>query len=326
MSLGDNSTTMKKFTTKNWKAAPLPFEFHLALDNNHWEDALRVYQLHPYHTAPADTYDLLKQIIYNTRAQLDVVKQRFQAKVKMALNMQKRAPEEVDWATYWDALNAGDSKTISMALCGAKLNGVAVQIGVAETCAALLKSSDKQWYKDLVTHMPFSTVTKSNMLLTCLMRGRWDLSCEMLRYAKLSRSDISSIWPVIEEKFSWKEGLLFMACCSKSAIPYGAVLPFLLKDGCKLQNLSQHLEHLKALSNVDVVAPLIEHAIATSDWDFVQKAVEHLSDIGAMSPAAFRAFQHICRQQSVEIVCKLLKNRKIPIHHLTVELLEEIKV
>jgi hypothetical protein len=312
--------------SKNWRAAPLPFDFHLSLDNNKWETALKVYQLHPYHTAPADTYDLLKQIMYNTKAQVDVIKQRFQAKIKLAVNMQKRAPEEVDWATFWTALNAGDSKTISMALCGAKLNGVSVQIGVAETCAALLKASNTAWYRELVSDMPYSTVTKSNLVMTCMTRQRWDLGCELLRMAKLTRPEVASMWSVVEKNFSWVQGLLVMAHCTKSSVPYGTALPVILDGGCPLELLSQHLEHFKALGNCDVVAPLLDYAVKQKNWEFVAKGVEHLCDIGVVTQAAHRAFKHLCAQKSIESVCLLLKARKIPLHHITVELLEEIKL
>lgn len=318
---------MRKLTNqKNWRAAPLPFEFHLALDNNKWEDALKAYQLHPYHTAPADTYDLLKQIMYNTKAQVEVVKQRFNAKIKLAVNMQKRAPEEVEWATFWKALNEGDSKTISMALCGAKIVGVSQQIGVAEACAALLKSSNKTWHHDLVGQMPYSTVTKSNLVMTCLMRQRWDLACEMMRISKLTRPEVGMMWPVVEQQFSWAQGLTLLASCSKTAVPWERALPFILNSGCPLDVLSQHLEQLRVLGNVEVVRPLLQNAVDRENWDFVVKCVEHLCDIGTITPAAHRAFRHLCSQKSVGRVCDVLQKRGIPFHHLTVELLEEIKI
>jgi hypothetical protein len=315
-----------KAVSKHWRAAPLPFEFHLALDNNKWEDALRVYQLHPYHTAPADTYDLLKQIMYNTKAQVDVIKQRFQAKLKLAVNMQKRAAEEIDWATYWTALNSGDSKTISMALCGAKLMGVATQIGVAEACAALLKASDKNWHRHIVEEMPFSTVTRSNLVMTCMTRGRWDLACEMMRWVKLTRPEVSSLWTVVEEKFTWTQALLIMGHLNKIAVPYSTCIPHILENGCSLELMSQHLEFFKVLGNSDAVSPLLNHAIKKKDWEFVAKGVEHLSDIGIVTQAAHRAFKHLCGQSSVEMVCTALDRRGIPLHHITVELLEEVKV
>ena len=144
---------------KVWRATPLPFEFQLALDTGEWEKALSLYLRHPYHAPPTDTFDLLKLIMHRTGARVEDIKQRISDKIKLAVSLQKQVPEEVEWGTYWDALNRGDSKTISMALSGAKISGVTNQIGVAEACAVLLKSCGKNWRNELVDRAPFGTAT-----------------------------------------------------------------------------------------------------------------------------------------------------------------------
>lgn len=307
----------------SWRAAPLPLEFHLALETGDWQKALRAYQSHPFHAPPVDTFDLLKLVMHSTGVRMEDVKSRFSEKVKLASSLQRRVLDEVEWAKYWEALNQGDSRVISQALAGAKVHGVSQQIGVAEACAVLIKASGTQWKQDIVESVPFGTVTRNNLVTVALERQRWDVAVELLRNIRLSKADVSSLWPLIAT-FPWSHALLIVSNCVKSAVPFETVLPHLLEDGCDLSMLSEHLERASVLGDVDVVAPLLAHAAKTEQWDYVDRAMDHLSDIGTISDATFRAFQRMCTLHGTATVCRKLQEADIPLHYVTMDTLEQL--
>ena len=70
---------MRSRSQAAWKAAPLPFEF-LALDTGDWLKAIKLYQSHPYHCPPVDTFDLLKLMMQQTGVRVEDVKARFSEK------------------------------------------------------------------------------------------------------------------------------------------------------------------------------------------------------------------------------------------------------
>ncbi|CUG91109.1 Hypothetical protein, putative [Bodo saltans] len=308
-----------------WRAAPLPLEFHLALETGDWQKALRSYQSHPFHAPPVDTFDLLKLVMHSTGVRMEDVKSRFSEKVKLASSLQRRVLDEVEWAKFWEALNQGDSKVISQALAGAKVHGIAQQIGVAEACAVLIKSSGQQWKDDIVESVPFGTVTRNNLVTVALERQRWDVAVELLRNIRLSKADVSSLWPLIAT-FEWQHALLIVSNCVKSAVPFETVLPHLLDDGCDLSMLSEHLERASVLGDVDVVAPLLAHAAKTEQWDYVDRAMDHLADIGTISDATFRAFQRMCSLHGTGAVCRRLQESDIPLHSVTMDVLEQLNL
>lgn len=310
---------------KVWKAAPLPLTFHSALEAGDWLRALHVYQRHPYHAPPADTCDLLKSIMHATGIGVDDVKNRFNEKIRLSAIMQRKAPEEVEWGVFWDALNRGDGKTISAAFTGAHVPSPSQQIAVAESCAVLLKSAGEEWEEKLVERTPFATVTRSNLVHIALSQQRWDVAVEMLRHVRLTRADVTTLWPLMAQ-FTWKEVLQMISACPKNSVPYDKVLPFILRDGCSLQTLSEHLEQARVLGDVDVVAPLLTYAVDAEDWDYVDRGVAHLVDIGQVTPAAQQAFTHLCKLQGHKKVCKALREHRIDLSRLTIERLELLRL
>ena len=314
---------MQRMVSKVWKPSPLPLQFHLSLENGQWEDALRVYQNHPYHAPPVDTYELLKTLLYKTNLKVEEIRERFESRMRVNLSAQRRAPEQVEWGRFWNALNAGDSRTISTGLSGARIHGVAAQTGVAEACAVLLTAVGKRWKKELVDEVPYATVTKNNLITVALQKGRWDVAVEVLQYARVTRGDMLNMWPMLN-RFNWQVGLLFTSRCPKSAVSFGVVLPQLLQSGCSLNVLSEHLERAKVLGDVEVVAPLLRHAVKVGEWDFVVRAMEHLEDIGCISTAAHRVFAHLCDRHGPEKVVKSIVDAGLELHTIEVSDLEEI--
>lgn len=308
-----------------WKAAPLPLGFHGALDSGDWLRALHIYQRHPYHAPPSDTCDLLKSIMFATGIGVDDVKSRFNEKIRLSVIMQRKAPEEVEWGVFWDALNKGDGATISTALAGAHVSSPAQQIAVAESCAVLLKGAGAEWENRLVESMPFATVTRSNLVHVALSERRWDVAVELLRHVRLTRADVATLWPLMEQ-FSWKEVLEMISACPKNSVPYEKVLPFILHNGCDLQTLSEHLEQARVLGDVDVVAPLLRYAVDTEDWSYVDRGMAHLVDIGQVTAAAQTAFEHLCNLHGHKAVCKALREHHVDLSRLTIERLELLRL
>ena len=309
--------------SKVWKPSPLPLSFHIALEGGNWQDALEVYQAHPFHAPPADTYELLKTLLYKTNLKVSAVQERFDTRMKTNESVVRRAPEPVEWGRYWAALNSGDSKVISMGLSGAKVSGVSAQTGVAEACAVLLTSVGKNWKADLVDNVPFSTVTKNNLITSALQRQRWDIALEMVAYGKVSRSDMNNIWPMMST-LPWQVGLQFTTKCQKNAVSYDVVLPLLLETGCHLQTLSDHLESVKVLSNFEVIAPLVDHAMEAKEYDYLNRMMDHLEDIGLIPAAVLKVWQHLCETESPAIIVERVKSCNMKLYELTVNDLEEI--
>lgn len=305
-----------------WKPAPLPIAFHASLESGNWLAALKAYYGHQFHAPPVDTFELLKMVMHKTGVKAEDVESRFETKIRMRFGTQKRAIDQVDWATFWHALNSGDSRVISHALDGAKIQGVMSQTGVAEACAVLLKSQP-DWQRSLIDEVPFSSVTKNNLLTVSLECGRWDVAVEFLQHAKFSRGDVMNVWPLVSN-FSWSVALSFVLRCSKQAVSFDVVLPHLLKQGCGLQLLSEHLERANCLADPIVVAPLLSHAVTQHDWNFVSRAMEHLHDLGAISAAAHRVFVHLCGVFGTGNVVRRLRAAKVELHEVTVEALEEL--
>lgn len=311
-------------SSSNWKASPLPFEFHLALDVGDWQKSLRCYAAHPFHCPPVDTYDLLKLVMHQTGVRMEDVKSRFSEKIKLSTSLQRKIPDEIEWEAFWEALNIGDSKTISAALTGARIHGVSQQIGVAEACAVLLKSSGKNWKQEIVESSPFGTVTRNNIVTLALEQQRWDVAVDLLRHIRLSKSDVASLWPLVAT-FPWQQALLMVSNCAKSAVPFGTVIPHLLDDGCGLGMLSEHMEQACVLGDIDVVAPLLAHAVKTENWEYVERAMDHLSDIGTITEASLKTFQHMCSLHGTAKVCQKLTESEVALHSVTIEILEELK-
>ncbi|CCW68162.1 unnamed protein product [Phytomonas sp. Hart1] len=310
---------------KVWRAAPLPQTFQTALESGDWVRALHIYQRHPYHAPPSDTYDLLKSIMHATGIGVEDVKSRFNEKITLSAIFQRKTPEEVEWGAYWEALNNGDGKIISAALSGASVSAPAQQIAIAEACAVLLKAAGKDWEKKLVDSTPFATVTRSNLAQVSLMRQRSDVAVDILRHTRFTRADVSVIWPLMSQ-FGWKEVLQMISACPKNSVPYDQVLPFILKSGCSLQTLSEHLEQARVLSDVDVVAPLIAYAIETQNWDYIDRGMEHLVDIGQVAAAARDAFTHLCKLHGHAKVCKALQDHNLELSKLTIKRLELLRL
>ncbi|KAH9579767.1 hypothetical protein LSM04_001062 [Trypanosoma melophagium] len=310
---------------KVWKAVPLPQQFHTSLETGDWMRALHVYQRHPFHAPPVDTFDLLKAIMHATGVRVDDVKSRFNEKIRLSAILQRKAPDEVEWSVFWEALNKGDSKTISAALMGARLSSVGQQIATAEACAVLLKSAGADWESKLVDSVPFATVTRCNLVHVALLQERWDVAVELLRNVRINRSDVMTLWPLIEQ-LDWEKVLLLISACPKNSVPFDLALRHILRGGCSLQYLSEHLENARVLGDADVVAPLLAHAVEIGDWDFVSRGMEHLVDIGQITQPAREVLEHMGKIHGMEKVCQRLEEHRIPLHCVTVENLESLKL
>ncbi|EKG05572.1 hypothetical protein TCSYLVIO_003347 [Trypanosoma cruzi] len=321
-----SSRMLKKISSdKVWKAVPLPQPFHTALETGDWVKALHVYQRHSYHAPPVDTFDLLKAVMHATGVRVDDVKSRFNEKIRLSAILQKKTPDEVEWSVFWEALNKGDSKTISAALMGARLSSITQQITTAEACAVLLKSAGEDWEAKLVDNFPFATVTRCNLVHVALAQKRWDVAVELLRNVRINRSDVMTLWPLIEE-LDWEKVLLLISACPKNSVPFDLALRHILRGGCSLQYLAEHLENARVLGDADVVAPLLAHAVEIGDWDFVARGMEHLVDIGQITQPAREVFEHMGKIHGMETVCARLEEHRIPLHHVTVENLESLRL
>lgn len=312
-------------TEKVWRAAPLPPSFHTALEAGDWLRALQVYQRHPYHAPPNDTNDLLTAVMHHTGVGVDDVKSRFNEKIRLSAILQRRTAEGVEWGAFWEALNNGDGKTISAAMLGASISSSVHQIGVAESCAVLLKHAGADWEDRLVDSTPFTTVTRSNLVHAALSMSRYDVAVELIRQVRLHRADVATLWPLMKQA-TWEEVLQMISACPKNSVPYDQVLPFVLRRGCSLQILSEHLEQARVLGDVDVVAPLLSYAAEEGNWDYVDRGVEHLVDIGQITEAARQAFAHLCKLHGHGRVCQTLKDHRVEIVDLTIERLEMLRL
>lgn len=307
-----------------WKAAPLPASFHAALESGRWQRALHIYQRHPYHTPPADTFDLLKAIMHHTGVGVEDVKARFNEKVRLSASLQRTTAEDVEWALFWEALNKGDGATISAAFNAARVRSPTSQVGMAEACAVLLKNAGEDWEEKLVNSVPFATVTRANLLHLALQQRRPDVATEMLRNARATQSELQGLWPLIAQ-CTWEQVLELISACPKSAVPYNKALPFILKQGCSLQRLSEHLEQARVLGDADVVAPLLSYAVDCGDWPYVDRCVGHLVDIGKITMSARDAFDHLCKLHTPQRVCRRLAEHHVDLSDMTIEDLESLK-
>lgn len=326
-----NSSTSSQITTaashkiRTWKPVPLPLDFQLALEAGNWAKALKIYQGHPYTAPPLDTFELLKLLFYKTPVSVATVRSRFEAKVRVNLAMKQRAPEQIEWGVFWEALNKGDSRVVSMSLSGARVNGLSNQCGVAEACAVLLRTEGKDWRANLVDNLPFSTVTANNLVTTTFVRGRWDLALEMLEHVRLTRADVTNLWPTVA-CFHWAVALAFVSSVPRQAVPFDKTIPSMLAGGCSLPVLAEHMERSRALNDVNVVAPLLEHAVTVEkDYDFAERCLQHLVDIDAISHAAMSFFGQLCETYTTPVVFQTLITAGVPLHRLTVENLEALR-
>jgi hypothetical protein len=307
-----------------WKAAPLPPSFHAALEAGNWERALHIYQRHPYHTPPADTFDLLKAIMHYTGVGAEDVKARFNEKIRLSASLQRTTAEDVEWSVFWEALNKGDGPTISAAFNGARVRAPSAQVGMAEACAVLLRHAGAAWEEQLVDSVPFAVVSRCNLVQVALMQKRADVAVEMMRNARLTRGELVSLWPLMSQ-CTWEQVLEMISACPKISVPFHEVLPFVLKQGCSLQTLSEHLEQARVLGDADVVAPLLSYAIDVGDWPYVGRCVGHLVDIGKIAGSARDAFEHLCKLHGPQLVCRRLAEHHVELSDMTIEDLESLK-
>ncbi|KAK7195357.1 hypothetical protein NESM_000462400 [Novymonas esmeraldas] len=308
-----------------WKAAPLPQAFTAALESGNWLRALQMYQRHPYHTPPADTFDLLKAIMYYTGVGIEDVKERFNEKMRITSIAQRRRVDEVEWSVFWEAVDRGDGKTICDAISGSVCALQGAQIGVAELCAVLLKGAGEDWQTQLVDDMPFSTVSRHNLIHAALTQRRPDVATEMLSHFRISRSEAAVLWPLMS-KCTWEEVLGMISMCPKASVPYNAALPFILRSGCSLQRLSEHLEQARVLGDSEVVAPLLGYAVETEDWSYVERCVGHLVDIGKITASARDAFSNLCRLHGPKRVCLRLLEHQVELSSMTMKDLESLRL
>lgn len=310
---------------RTWKPVPLPLDFQLALEAGHWAKALKIYQGHPYTAPPLDTFELLKVLFYRTPVSVANVRSRFEAKVRVNLAMKQRAPEQIEWGVFWESLNKGDSRIVSMSLSGARVHGLANQCGVAEACAVLLRTEGRGWRQNLVENLPFSTVTANNLVSTSFVRGRWDLALEMLEHVRLNRADVANLWPTVA-CFHWAVALSFISTVPRNSVPFDRAIPSLLSSGCALPVLAEHMERTRALSDVNVVAPLLDHAVkADKNYEFAERCMQHLVDIDVISYAAMSFFTQLCEAHTAPVVFDVLVKTGVPFHKITVEVLESLR-
>ena len=310
---------------RTWKPVPLPLDFQMSLEAGNWAKALKIYQGHPFNAPPLDTFELLKLLFYKTPVSSASVRSRFEAKVRVNLAMKQRVAEQVEWGTFWESLNKGDSRVVSMALSGARVHGLPSQCGVAEACAVLLRTEGQDWHQNLVGNLPFSTVTANNLVALTFVRGRWDLAMEILDHVRLTRVDVANLWPTVS-CFHWAVALSFISSVPKHAVPFDRAIPSLLASGCSLPVLAEHMERSRSLSDVSVVAPLLDHAVKVDkDYEFAERCMHHLVDIEAISHVAMSFFGQLCATHTTPVVFAVLEKTGVPFHKLTVETLEALR-
>jgi hypothetical protein len=134
-----------------------------------------------------------------------------------------------------------------------------------------------------------------------------------------------SLWPLARAAGPWHIALAFATAIPKSIAPETA-LPQLLESGCPLPVLTAQLERVRVLSDVTVVAPLIDHAITTGDWAFVARGAAHLADIDAITQTALGLFQRLCAEHGVAAVAMRLRGLRIPLHQMRIEDLEGLNM
>jgi len=297
----------------------------LALDRGDWMEALGFYHQHQFHAPPIDTFELLKIILHKTGVKIDEIRHRFESKVKLTAHLEKRAPEPVEWATFWMALNDGDSRTIATALTGARILGIQNQTGVAEGCAVLIHCLSSEWRTKIVDSTVYGTVTKNNLISVALENNRWDIALEILQHARIGRGEIVNFWPQVNS-LSWEVALHFLCRSPKGTLPFDVVIPKLLSRGCPLKLLAEILESVKSLNDVNAVVHLAEHAMNVGDVEFVKRCVEHLSDLGYISSSTLDVFAQLCSRMSPEVVIEKFRAAQLPLHKMSVEILERLAV
>lgn len=327
---------MRRIASKTWRPLPLPLTFHNALDTGHWTDALSIYNANSSHVPVMDTYELLRAILINTSLSVGAVKHRFESRMKAQQATKRRPPEEIEWNTFWEALNNGDSRTISMSLSGARVVGVDSQMRIAEACAVLLHHRKENWYETLVDNVPFATVTANNLVAIAIREKRPDVALEMLPHLKLSRSDAVTLWPTVKT-LGWQTALEFF---------FGGCRPFaadfvddLLGLGADITIIAEMLERAKLLQDKRLVSKLIIN-VATRDSDpskyhkkaslsteeFVKRCFEHLGDLDCIPEATLRAVLHKMDAVGCKALVQTLVAENVQPHELTMVKLEAMRL
>ena len=311
---------------------PLSPKFYTMLDSNNWIGALEVYAEHPWRAPPADTYELLKLIMNQTGIRAEDLCSRFEGRMKHKLRQKRNAHEEVEWVRFWELIRDGE---ITEAMRGLVMGNSSASKGDASEVIYPARKHDKtnlvllcgKFLEDVgietVTRMPYSFVSRANIVSAALECGRLELAIRMLEYTKLTKRECATIWPLVGQ-FSWVGGLKFIEASPRSSIDTSVALPSLLEKGCPMHILVVYLEFTGGLRDRIVVNTLLEHAVRKSDWEFVRQGIAHLEDIDALSPQAHRCFTQHVELRGMEAICLAVMRAGLRFSDLTVQRIEKL--
>ena len=279
-------------------------------------EALRVYCAHPWRAPPADTYELLKLIMRETKISSADLSVQFRAQVKKVQSTQMKT--EMPWEEFWDTVGKGEILSASKALSTSKSITGAEKTNFVILCGKLLEAVGLDGLKK----MPFAYVTKTNIITAALEKDHFPLAIHMLELCSIQRKDAEAIWPIVA-KYSWQQGLQFIQHFKKSSITKDFLL-CLLEKGTPLMLIVSYLEYNGGLNQKAIIDALIEHAISIKDYEFVKKGIAHLEDIDLIAPQVHKAFLHHAELYTLEKVCDGVMRNNCKFSELTVEKIERM--
>jgi len=305
----------------HWMPRPLAPEFYALLDKNDWRGALEVYTNHPWKAPPVDTYELLKLMMSEAELPAEEMCYRFEDRMRYKVREPKERPGEVEWGKFWEYISKDEVHLAGAALAGAQVNKVFTQGAVIFTCQKLLQAVGM----DTLQGMPYSYVSKSNIISAALEVEQFDLVMDMMDHTRLTRSDAKTIWPLVS-RYDWATALRFIVKCPRHALEAETVVPQMLQRGCDLETLCLYMEQTGGIHDKAVVNVLVAHAVSVENWPFVVKATAHLEDIDAITPQAHRCFAAMVDLHGVAAVAKELLAKGFKFSDMSVEVLERLSV
>eukprot|EP00760_Papus_ankaliazontas_P030063 PhM_4_TR4595/c0_g2_i1/m.54754 len=300
---------------------PLPSEFYNALEKNDWLTALKLYETHPWKAPPVDSYDLLKLLMQETRVSSEELMLRFHDRMKHKVKQEKAKVDEVEWVPFWGFIRDEESELAVAALSAVRLNSVYVQGCIISACRRLIETVGFE----AVAMMPYSYVSKANLLSAALEHNQVDIALDIMEVAKLTRRDASTIWPLVGQR-DWLFALRFISLCPRASLDATTVLPQILAAGCNMKTLCLYLERTGGIHDRAVVNVLVTHAAKTKDWQFVLDGVGHLQDIDSITPQTHRAFGAMVKMHGVEKVTKALLECGVRFSDMNLQTLEALPI
>ena len=295
---------------------PLSPKFYAMLDANKWQEALSLYCAHPWRAPPADTYELLKIIMRETGISSADLSIQFRAQVRKVHNAEKKV--QLPWHEFWDLVHRGEVINASAALGQKSASPSHQQTNFVILCGNLIKEVGLEKLKE----MPFSYISKVNVVTAALDQDQFELAIKMLEIMKIQQKEAHAMWPLVS-KYSWVHGLRFLERSPRRAVTKESIFD-LLEKGAPLMMLVSYLEYNGALNLRPIIDALLEYAVKMKDFEFVKKGIAHLEDTDMISPQAHRSFLHLAEVHSLEKMCDAVLRNKVRFSDLTVEKIERL--